>query len=113
MDYVSSADNLELSVVRENFQPCLLQLYIAGCSLHSQRAISNLRVLFQDHPEIIYRLEIIDILQQPELAKENQIIAVPTLIKRKPVPIRLFIGDMSDKEVLIAKLTASKEFYYA
>ncbi|WP_021166751.1 Circadian clock protein KaiB [Sporomusa ovata DSM 2662] len=106
MDYVSSADNFELSAVREKFQPCLLQLYIAGCSLHSQRAISNLRTLFQDHPEIKCRLDIIDILQQPELAKESQIIAVPTLIKREPVPIRLFIGNMSDIEVIIAKLTS-------
>lgn len=106
MDCVSSTDTFELSAVREKSQPFLLQLYIAGCSLHSQRAISNLRTLFQDHPEIKYRLEIIDILQQPELAKKNQIIAVPTLIKREPVPIRLFIGDMSNIEIIIAKLTA-------
>lgn len=105
MNYTSSTEKFE-QVISKNTQSCFLQLYIAGCSVHSQKAVANLRRLCQEHPEISYKLEIIDILQQPELAKENQIIAVPTLIKKEPVPIRLFVGDLSDMGALLAQLTA-------
>lgn len=106
MVWLSSTEKFELAIksrTQDNYYT--LQLYIAGCSLHSQRAITNLRRLCQEHNEINYRLEVIDILQQPELAKQNQIIAVPTLIKKEPVPVRIFIGDLSDTGAIMAQLT--------
>lgn len=103
---LSSTEKFELVInSRAQDKHYTLQLYIAGCSLHSQRAITNLRRLCREHSEIRYRLEIIDILQQPELAKQNQIIAVPTLLKKEPVPIRMFIGDLSDTGAIMAQLT--------
>lgn len=82
----------------------VLQLYIAGPSLRSQRAVVNVQRICKEYLHDIYELQVIDIFQQPLLAKSEQILAVPTLIKKLPVPKRLFIGDMSDTATIIASL---------
>jgi circadian clock protein KaiB len=64
----------------------------------STKAITNVQNLCEKYLKGFYKLEIIDIYQQPHLAKEEQIIATPTLIKKLPLPIRRLIGDMSDTE---------------
>lgn len=74
----------------------VLQLYVSGMTPRSRRAISNLQKLCDDHLPDRYDLEIIDIYQQPGLAKGAQIIAAPTLVKRLPLPLRRVIGDLSD-----------------
>ena len=79
----------------------LLRLYIAGTSVRSTRAIQNARKICDEHLAGRYRLEVIDILQQPALAKDHQILAVPTLIRALPVPLRRFIGDLSEQEVVL------------
>lgn len=79
----------------------LLRLYIAGTSARSTRAIQNARKICDEHLEGRYQLEVIDILQQPALAKDHQILAVPTLIRALPVPLRRFIGDLSAQEVVV------------
>lgn len=81
-----------------------MRLYVTGATPRSSRAIANLRKLCDQHLSGRYKLEIIDVYQQPELAREGQIIAAPTLVKAFPLPLRRFIGDMSNTENLLAGL---------
>jgi circadian clock protein KaiB len=81
-----------------------LRLYVSGMTPNSLRAIRNLRQICAEHLEKHYHLEIIDIYQQPHLAREQQIIAVPTLIKELPLPVCRFIGDMSQTERILSGL---------
>lgn len=81
--------------------PMLLRLYIAGTSIRSTRAIQNARKICDEYLEGRYQLEVIDIFQQPALARDHQILAVPTLIRALPVPLRRFIGDLSQQEVVL------------
>lgn len=76
----------------------LLLLYVAGMSPKSSRSIANVRKFCEENLKDSYKLKVIDIYQQPHLAKEAQIIATPTLIKKLPLPLRKLIGDMSDRE---------------
>ncbi len=76
----------------------VLRLYIAGVTPRSQRAIGTVKKICDEYIPGRCDLEIIDIYQQPKLAKGEQIIAVPTLIKKLPLPLRRVIGDMSDTE---------------
>ena len=73
-----------------------LSLFVAGASPNSIRAITNLKHLCETYLAGCYRLEVIDIYQQKELAEQQQIIALPLLIKHLPLPERRMIGDMSD-----------------
>lgn len=84
---------------RERF---ILRLYVAGMTARSRRAIENLRGICETHLANRYDLEVIDVFQQPTLAKGEQIIAAPTLVKKLPLPLRRVIGDMSDtRRVLV------------
>jgi circadian clock protein KaiB len=74
----------------------VLKLYVSGMTPRSRRAINNLQKLCEEYLLDGYDLEIIDIYQQPGLAKGAQIVAVPTLIKTLPLPLRRVIGDLSD-----------------
>jgi circadian clock protein KaiB len=76
----------------------VLRLYVTGMTPKSTRAIANVQELCKKHLAGRYELEVIDIYQQPKLAKGEQIIAAPTLIKKLPLPLRRLIGDMSDTE---------------
>jgi circadian clock protein KaiB len=90
----------------------ILRLYITGTTPRSMRAISNIRTICEEHMEGRYHLEVVDISQNPILAKGEQIIATPTLIKKLPLPLRRFIGDMSQTERILMGLdvrTARKE----
>lgn len=82
----------------------VLRLYVTGTTTKSTRAISNIRKICEDHLEGRYQLEVVDICQQPTLAKGDQIIAAPTLIKHLPLPLRRFIGDMSQTERILIGL---------
>lgn len=79
----------------------ILKLYVAGITPRSMKAILNIKQICRDHLEGRYELEIIDIYQQPVLARGEQIVAAPTLIKKLPPPLRKFIGDMSDTEKIL------------
>lgn len=74
------------------------RLYVTGTTPRSTRAIRNIRKLCEEHLTGRYDLEIVDIYQQPGLARDEQILAAPTLIKSLPLPLRRFIGDMSETE---------------
>ena len=82
----------------------ILQLYITGTTLQSTRAILNIRKICEEHLEGRYELEVVDISQHPMLAIGEQIIAAPTLIKTLPLPLRRFIGDMSQTERILLGL---------
>ena len=74
----------------------VLRLFVSGLSARSRRAIDNITRLCETHLAGRYELQIIDIYQQPELAKDLQLIAAPTLIKKLPLPLRKLVGDMND-----------------
>jgi len=82
----------------------VLRLYITGTTRHSTRAIVNIRKICDEHLQGRYELEIVDIAQHPRLVEGEQIIAAPTLIKKLPLPLRRFIGDMSQTERLLLGL---------
>ena len=80
----------------------VLRLYVTGMTPRSAAAISTIRTLCAEHLEGRYELEVIDIYQHPTLARDEQIIAAPTLVKKLPLPLRRVIGDMSDtRRVLV------------
>jgi circadian clock protein KaiB len=82
----------------------ILRLYITGMTKRSARTIENLQTFCHKHLEGRYELQVIDVYQQPELARTEQIVAVPTLIKKLPLPLRRLIGDMSDEERVLVGL---------
>jgi circadian clock protein KaiB len=82
----------------------ILRLYITGSTPHSTRAIANIRKICEEHLNGRYDLEVVDISQYPSLAEGEQIIAAPTLIKKLPLPLRRFIGDMSQTERILLGL---------
>jgi len=82
----------------------VLRLYVTGLTSNSTRAIANAKALCEKHLHGRYDLQIIDIYQQPTLAKGEQIIATPTLIKKLPVPLRHLVGDLSNVERVLMGL---------
>jgi circadian clock protein KaiB len=82
----------------------ILRLYVTGMTTRSARAIENLHTFCEKHLAGHYELQVIDVYQQPELARTEQIVAVPTLIKKLPLPLRRLIGDMSDEERVLVGL---------
>jgi circadian clock protein KaiB len=87
----------------------ILRLYIAGSSDRSTRAIQNAKEICEEHLEGTYELDVIDIFKQPTLAKDDQILAVPTLLKKLPLPLRRFIGDLSDRDVVLVGLDLKRK----
>jgi circadian clock protein KaiB len=84
--------------------PHVLRLYVAGLTPRSQAAIRSVKAICEEHLVGHYDLQVIDIYQQPVLAKGEQIIAVPTLIKKLPLPLRKLIGSLADKERVLVGL---------
>jgi circadian clock protein KaiB len=82
----------------------VLRLYVAGTSERSARAVRNAKQICEEHLAGRYELEVIDIFQQTGRARDDQVIAVPTLIKRFPAPLKRFIGDLSDRDVVLVGL---------
>ena len=81
-----------------------LRLYVAGQTPKSVTAFANLKQLCEEHMHGQYHIEIIDLLQHPELAQQDQILAIPTLVRRLPPPLRQIIGDLSNREKVIVGL---------
>jgi circadian clock protein KaiB len=94
----------EAAVVAHGSTHYVLRLYVTGATPKSARAISNIRKICEKHLEGHYDLEVIDITEHPTLAEGEQIIAAPTLIKKLPLPLRRFIGDMSQTERILLGL---------
>ena len=87
----------------------ILRLYVAGQTPKSVLAIANIKRIWEGNLQGQYELEVIDLYQQPHLAQGEQIIAVPTLIKKLPPPLRRIIGDMSDTERVLVGLDLQKK----
>ena len=87
----------------------VLKLYVAGRSPKSVNAIANLKKLCEANLQGRYELEVIDLYQQPQLAQGEQIIALPTLIRKLPSPLRRIIGDMSNTERVLAGMDIRSE----
>ena len=86
----------------------ILTLYVAGQSLKSVNAIANIKQICEENLQGRYELEVIDLYQQPQLAQGEQIIALPTLIKKLPSPLHRVIGDMSNTERVLVGLDIRK-----
>jgi circadian clock protein KaiB len=81
-----------------------LRLYVAGQTPRSVTALANLKSICETHLAGRYRIEVIDLLEQPQLAAGDQILAVPTLVRRLPEPLKRIIGNLSDKERVLVGL---------
>lgn len=81
-----------------------LRLYVAGQTPKSLTAFANLKKICENHLKGRYRIEVIDLLEQPQLSKGDQIVAIPTLVRKLPVPVRKIIGDLSDTERVLVGL---------
>lgn len=86
----------------------VLRLYVAGQTPNSVRAIANIQKICEENLQGQYELEVIDLYQQPQLAQGEQIIALPTLIKKLPLPLRRIIGDMSNTALVLVGLDLRK-----
>lgn len=91
----------EQSVQEERF---VLRLYIAGQTPKCVRAFTNLKQICEQHLANRYQIEIIDLLQNPQLARGDQILAVPTLVRQLPEPVKKIIGDLSNTERVLVGL---------
>lgn len=87
----------------------MLCLYLAGMTPRSVRALANLKAICEEHLAGRYDLQVIDLYQQPVLARGEQIVALPTLIRRLPVPLRRLIGDLSNRERVLVGLDLKAE----
>jgi circadian clock protein KaiB len=81
-----------------------LRLYVAGGSSRSLRAFANLKTLCEEHLAGHYEIEIVDLAENPALAQIDDIVAIPTLVRRLPAPLRKLIGDLSDSERVLVNL---------
>ncbi|MCE8423418.1 MAG: circadian clock KaiB family protein [Candidatus Methanoperedens sp.] len=97
-------EEFDRSLQQGGTQTYVLRLYITGITPRSTIAIQNVKKICEENLKGRYELEVIDIYQQPMLAKDEQIIAAPTLIKRLPLPLKRLIGDMTDKERIFVGL---------
>ena len=93
-----------MSISTNDAEDWILRLYVAGQTMRSLRAVANMQKICADRLDDRYRLEVIDLYQQPELAQGAQIVALPALIKRLPEPLRMIIGDLSDTEHVLLGL---------
>jgi len=100
----NTTEQFERALLNPTAENYVLRLYVVGMTPRSTRAIENIRNICEEHLKGRYELEIVDIYEHPSLAKGEQIIAAPTLIKKLPVPLRRMVGDLSNKERVLLGL---------
>jgi circadian clock protein KaiB len=81
-----------------------LRLYVAGQTPKSMTALINLKKYCEEHLQGQYKIEVIDLLKHPQLAEGDQILAIPTLVRKVPLPVRKIIGDLSNEEKVLVGL---------
>ncbi len=101
---VDATERFEKALEAAGKERYVLRLYVVGMTPNSLRAIANIKQICEEHLQGRYELEVVDIYQNPVLAQGEQIIAAPTLIKKLPLPLRKFIGDMSQTEKILLGL---------
>jgi len=99
-----ATEEFECFIARYEEEEYVLRLYVTGLTPRSTQAIATIKAICEEHLASRYDLEVIDIYQQPTLARGEQIIATPTLIKKLPLPLRRLIGDLSDEERVLLGL---------
>ncbi|MEI6456192.1 MAG: circadian clock KaiB family protein [bacterium] len=104
----SSTEDFDITISETDKDKYILRLYISGITSRSVLAMENLKKICEEYLEGRYELEVIDLYKKPRLAKDEQIIAAPTLIKKLPLPFRRIIGDMSNKEKVLIGLDLRK-----
>ena len=104
MKRIETADISALMAKAEGGFHYVLRLYVTGATERSRRAIVNLEGICREHLKGRYDLEIVDVYQKPTLAKDEQIVAAPTLIRKLPLPMRRIIGDLSDRDAVLLGL---------
>lgn len=97
-------DALEQAVKASREGRFKLSLYVTGSSPRSAKAISNVRAICEEHLAGRYDLDVIDLYQQPEKAREEQVLVAPTLVREMPEPIRKLVGDMSNEDKVLYSL---------
>jgi len=100
----NSTEAFEAAMAELDDKYYCLRLYIAGTTVYSINALENIKKICEEHLQGRYELEVIDIYQQPGVSKQENILAVPTLIKRLPLPLQRIIGDMSKTEKVLVGL---------
>jgi circadian clock protein KaiB len=100
----SASGRTRKPVARAKHDKWLLRLYVAGTTGKGVTALKNLKTICEEQLESKYHIEVIDLKKKPRLARDNQILAVPTLVRRLPSPIRKIIGDLSDTERVLVGL---------
>lgn len=100
----STVKRVKARVPRQPARVWQLRLYVAGQTPKSLAAFSNLKKICEHHLKGRYRIEVIDLVEQPQLSKGDQIFAIPTLVRKLPVPVRKIIGDLSDTERVLVGL---------
>ena len=96
------------TAVGEQSETFLLKLFVAGQTPKSLAAITNLRKICEDHLKGHYEIEVIDLIEEPSLARTNQILAIPTLVRSLPTPISRIIGDLSDENKVLLGLNITR-----
>jgi circadian clock protein KaiB len=86
-----------------------LRLFVSGSSPRSTAAVANVRALCDEHLRGRYDLEVIDLYQRPDLARKEQVLAAPTLVRELPEPVRRLVGDMSDEDRVLYSLNIEKQ----
>jgi circadian clock protein KaiB len=99
-----TASALEEKLAKRDEEKYVLRLYVTGQTPNSVRAIANIKAICEEHLKGRYNLQVVDIYQQPQLAKDEQILAAPTLIKKLPLPLRRLVGDLSTTERVLLGL---------
>ncbi len=90
--------------VKEKLETYVLRLYVAGQTPKSMTAFANLKKICEEYLEGRYQIQVVDLLKDPQLASGDQILAIPTLVRRLPAPIRKIIGDLSNTERVLIGL---------
>ena len=90
-------------------EQCVLRLYVAGSTPQSSRAIRNLKAICETNLSGRYVLTVVDLYAQPELAREDQIVVAPTLVRQSPLPVRRVVGDLSNTERVLSALDLPSE----
>jgi len=101
---IHSTKEFETAVKTKKKERYLLKLYVSGSSDMSINAITNIKTICEENLKGRYDLEVIDLYQNPDLAREEQIIVAPTLIKKLPLPVKRIIGNLSNKEKVLIGL---------
>jgi len=99
-----AAKRFEDALKRREQVSYVLRLYVSGTTPRSVRAIANIKQICEKHLKGRFELEVIDSYQKPDLARRDQVVALPTLVKELPTPLRRIIGDLSDTEKVLVGL---------